>query len=210
MKYLLIGAGCVVGFAVLAFIGLIINLQLASARVRKRTRELLRPVLDPLAAGRAPDPKEVAGLASNLLARGALYTALRKVGREQLIPPQFRTAEALAESEMARWLSHPNELAAIPSQIHLVKVVPVKTDVGDVQYYLFRFCTQVPHWAADKGWMAGVAGPYRAGELHGDQPGGTFSELESIDARDPRGHVETLHAKTFEGGGKPALAARSA
>jgi len=93
---------------------------------------------------------------------------------------------------MVRWLVYPTELGRVPDQIELKKVVSVDaggTD-GVLDYYLFRFRTLPPHWAAKNGWMAGVAGPF----LQKDGPtteaqGDTFSEFERWDSRTPEEHV---------------------
>jgi hypothetical protein len=61
---------------------------------------------------------------------------------------------------------------------------------GIYDYYLFRFRTKEPHWAAKDGWIAGVSGPY----LRKDEPtteplGGTFSTFTKWDAKTPEEHV---------------------
>jgi hypothetical protein len=67
------------------------------------------------------------------------------------------------------------------------------TDAGWADYYLFRFRTAPPHWAARYGWIAGVAGPF----LRKDAPtiqalGDTFSTFTPWDRKPPAEHVEDV------------------
>jgi hypothetical protein len=68
-------------------------------------------------------------------------------------------------------------------------VIPVP-DTLDL--YVFRFRTLGNHWAAAKGWLAGIAGPYRRSEQPGLLGGrrATFSRMEPWNLRDVQGHVE--------------------
>lgn len=124
--------------------------------------------------------------------RNSLYEKLKGTNRMELFPKRFLTQEAFAESEMVRWLVYPAELGRAPDEIELKKVVAADTGGPDgvLDYYVFRFRTFNPHWAAKNGWTAGVAGPF----LRKDAPspvayGGTFSKFESWDAKKPEEHV---------------------
>jgi hypothetical protein len=195
MRYVLIVLGVIVGLIVLAFAALLINLQLASARQRKRIAQLLEPVTGPLRSGAELPVAAVRQLASNPQTRNHLYQALEGAGKQHLFPAEFRTPERFAESDMASWLAHPNELGAAPDEIKLVKVASVPTsEAGNVQWYLFRFRTNPPHWAAKNGWMAGASGPYPKSPGAGlKTPRGTFSELHAFEAKSPDEHVKQLH-----------------
>jgi hypothetical protein len=64
---------------------------------------------------------------------------------------------------------------------------------GIYDYFLFRFRTHPPHWAAKDGWMAGVSGPFR----RSDQPttealGETFSSFDPWDSKKPEQHVGNI------------------
>jgi hypothetical protein len=210
MRYVLITVGVVVGLVVVVFALLVVNLVLASGRQKKRARAKLAPVLDPLDAGQHPDPAAVRQLAADRETRNALYEALAERGKESLFPREYRTRQAFAESDLAFWLSHPNELKSVPDEMHLAQVVTVPTDAGPAEYYLFRFRTREPHWAAGKGWMAGVSGPYPkdpAAPLA--SPVGTFSELEPFDARTPHDHVRAFHEKAVARGALDELRKQS-
>jgi hypothetical protein len=137
-------------------------------------------------------PAAVAAVAASSELRNHLYEKLKEADQDQMMPPRYRTQAAFAEAEMVRWLVYPTELGRVPDQIELKKVVSVDaggTD-GVLDYYLFRFRTLPPHWAAKEGWMAGVAGPF----LRKDTPtteaqGDTFSEFERWNSRTPAEHV---------------------
>jgi hypothetical protein len=93
---------------------------------------------------------------------------------------------------MVDWLMYPTELNAVPDEIELMKVVTVDTGLTDgiYDYYLFRFRTHEPHWAAKDGWMAGVSGPYlRKDEPTTESLGDTFSSFTKWDAKTPDEHV---------------------
>lgn len=201
MRYVLITVGVIVGLIILAFVLLVINLSLASSRQKKRARAKLAAVLDPLDAGQQPDAAAVRQLAANRETRNALYDALAERGQQALFPREYRTRPAFAESDLAFWLSHPNELKSVPDEIQLAQVVTVPTDIGPAEYYLFRFRTNPPHWAANKGWMAGVSGPYpKDAKAPLAAPAGTFSELEPFEARTPQDHVRWFHEKAVARG----------
>ena len=206
MRYVLITIGVVVGLFVVGFVLLVLNAILASARQKKQTRAKLAPVIDAIDAGREPDPAAVRSLAADPVTRNALYDAMAGAGKAALFPPEFRTRQAYAESDLVYWLAHPNELRKAPDQIQLAQVVTMAGDAGPVEYYLFRFRMNEPHFAASKGWMAGVSGPYaRGGGVPGEAPGGTFSELEPFDARTPQDHVRLFHEKAAAAGALEAL-----
>jgi hypothetical protein len=141
-------------------------------------------------------PREaVALVAANPEMRNNLYDKLADEELTDLIPARYRTQAALAESNLVGWLVFPTELARVPDQIELKKVVSI--DVGEpdgtVEYYLYRFRTLPPHWAAKDGWMAGVAGPFlRKEEPTTEAQGDTFSDFERWDARTPAEHVEAV------------------
>ena len=201
MRYVLITVGVIVALVVLVFVLLVVNLSLASARQKKRARAKLAAVLDPLDGGQEPDPAAVRQLAANRETRNALYDALAERGKQALFPREYRTRPAFAESDLAFWLSHPNELKSVPDEMHLAQVVTVPTDVGPAEYYLFRFRTNPPHWAAGNGWMAGVSGPYpKDPKAPLAAPAGTFSELESFEAKSAQEHVQAFHEKAVARG----------
>src|SRR5438045_5094384 len=101
MKYVLIVLGVIVGLVVVGFLLLLLNLKLATSRLRKRIAQKLEPVMKPVREGRQPDPATVRMLAANPEIRNDLYEALEEAGKQQLFPAEFRTRQMFAESDMA-------------------------------------------------------------------------------------------------------------
>ena len=153
----------------------------------------LEPVLAALREGRTPSPDAVHALAADPATRGVLRRALREMKRGDLFPERHATPAALAESDLVVWLMHGNELGAAPDGIELVTGIDRP---GTGRFFVFRFRTDPPHWAADQGWMAGVAGPYGEAEEAFDNPAaGVFSRFEPFDSRSPEDHLAAMVAR---------------
>lgn len=100
--------------------------------------------------------------------------------------------ENLAISDMVNWLIYPTELATAPDQIELLKVIRMdtKSENGLIDYYIFKFRTNEPHWAAKDGWLVGVSGPFLVKDYPSiDSYGDTFSSFEPYDGRDPEEYL---------------------
>jgi len=129
--------------------------------------------------------------------RNLLMDRLRAMGREDLFPIEYSTQDAFAESDLASWLVFPTELGRAPDHIELMQVEvmnnPEDTEGGELEIYLFRFRVKKPHWASEKGWMAGISGPFPcAGDATTDSLGATFSCFESWDSQTPVEHLESI------------------
>jgi hypothetical protein len=138
---------------------LLLNLIIASGRQKKRARAKLAPILDPLDAGGRPDPADVRRFAADPETRNGLYDAMAQRGRQALFPAEYRTRDAFAESNMAFWLSHPHELGKVPDELQLAQVVTVATEVGPVEYYLFRFARTRRQGVDGRGFRPVPEGP---------------------------------------------------
>ena len=145
-----------------------------------------------LRLGKPVEKKHVEDVARHAEMRNWLYIDLKRLGQSSLFPETYKTQQAFAEADMVNWLVYPTELNRVPDEIELMKVATVDTGLPDgiYDYYLFRFRTKPPHWAAKDGWIAGVSGPY----LRKDQPttealGDTFSSFTKWDAKTPDEHV---------------------
>lgn len=126
-----------------------------------------------------------------------LYERLSDLHRLDLFPVEFGTQDAFAESDMVNWLMYPAELGRAPDEVELMHVEPFAQDEdgpgGTYEIYLFRFRTSEPKWAAEKGWMAGIAGPFeRGGQPSIESLGATFSCFESWDIKTPEEHMESI------------------
>ena len=96
---------------------------------------------------------------------------------------------------MVHWLVYPTELARVPDEIELMHTIPVNEGNEDTaaEYYLFRFRTFEPHWAAKDGWMVGWVGPFllkNVPTIDGD--GQTFSEFTPWDSKTPDEHIHWI------------------
>jgi len=195
--------GAVLALIVLALVWYVWHMRSGLARQRRRIAGKLAAIEAALAAGRDPDPEEVRVRAADPDARKVLYRRLASLGKEHLIPAEHRTRAAFAEADLVYWLSHPNELKEPPDEIELVEVVRLDggPPLGAVEYYLFRFRTRAPHWAADNGWMAGVSGPYRPGDgIPPADPVGTFSEIRPMGEMSAHHHVAYFHGRIQKNG----------
>jgi hypothetical protein len=144
----------------------------------------------------------VAEIAADPESRKWLFDGLQKLERSRLFPAEYRNQPALAESDLVNWLIQPDELGRAPDGIELVQAVPFDTGTPDgwADYYLFRFRTEPPHWAARHGWLAGVSGPFP----RKDQPtiealGDTLSTFTPWDQKSEAEHIEDVRelAKTW-------------
>lgn len=138
------------------------------------------------------EPYHIQEVAGSHEARGWLYAALDRMDLLELFPAEYATQEALAYADMVRWLIFPTELDREPDEIELMKVISQDSGTPDGigDYYVFRFRTFPPHWAAEKGWMAGVSGPFiRDADLTPFGGGDTFSEFEAWDSRTAEEHL---------------------
>jgi len=141
------------------------------------------------------DDEHIAAVAEDPEMRGWLFGALAERDQIKRIPRKYRKQEALAEADMVTWLVFPTELGVAPDEIELMEVVTDGRGADALDFYLFRFRTLEPHWAAERGWTAGVSGPFR----RGDQPtadalGGTFSSFTPWDDKTPEQHVADIRA----------------
>lgn len=161
--------------------------------VRNRKLEaMVRPALEAARENRPNAVDMIKDLAETPATRNHLFACLKEMGKPELFPSAFRAIEKVAESDLARWLMHPNELGAEPFEMELVRKISVQDDAHSGSVFLFRFRTDRTHWAAKYGWMAGIAGPYWDGDDAPDFASGTFSELTPFDTMTEEQHVEYL------------------
>jgi hypothetical protein len=160
---------------------------------------LIEPVETRLVAGTNPDARDLERFAQDRATRRVLYDALEHHHKLALFPSRYLTPEAMAEADLAMWLNHPNELGAVPDEMELMATLPAPPPGFEHQrYFLFRYKTKPPHWAAKDGWLAGVAGPYPVDGPVAAGASGTFSTFEPYDSKAPEEHVRTTHQLVME------------
>jgi hypothetical protein len=119
-----------------------------------------------------------------------LHRFLVRVNRLDLFPAAYYTQLAFAEADLVDWLTFPSELGCVPDEIELGLELKLTSDGEEFLAYAFRFRTDPPQWAADKGWMAGVTGPYQAAQAPTTHTLGlTFSCFEAWDSQTPEEHL---------------------
>jgi hypothetical protein len=195
----------VLGVIVVLFIAFIIWRRYATDVAYVKTRAALlaqvTPVVTALQQGQPPDPEQVEALARNAETRVTLYTALKEIQRQDLFPAAYTSLEQIAESHLVTWLLHPNELGAVPDEITCVKRIErVEADLSPetLTFFVFKYRALPPHWAADKGWMAGIAGPYFANDDPWEPPFCVFSRFEAFDSATPEEHLARTEALLLE------------
>lgn len=148
-----------------------------------------------LRLGKDVDPAHARDVAQSAEMRSYLYRTLTELCALSLFPEEYVTQAAFAESHMVEWLTFPTELGRVPDEIELMEVVEVGLGLGrsTQDFYLFRFRTHEPHWAAKDGWSAGVTGPYlRSLAPSADLVRMTFSRFETWESKTPEEHVHSV------------------
>jgi hypothetical protein len=134
----------------------------------------------------------VAEVAADDEMRNLLLEALQRSGRSAMFPEHLLEQQALARSDLVRWLTFPDELGCAPNQLEFIKAWP--TASGD--YFVFRFkaATIDPDAAADAAvWKAAMAGPWPASAQPTARPGAhTGSDYAHWETDTPEGHVTRM------------------
>ncbi len=172
----------------------------STLRLHRQLDEAVAPALEAVEQNAATAGDLLADLADRPEMRNHLYARLEEIGKADLFPDEYRSLEKIAQSDLAHWLLHPNELGAVPAEIELVRELAVEDGPARGSVLLFRFRAAPSHWAADRGWMAGVAGPYWEGDEAFISGGGTFSELMPFDQLTEEQHVEFLRQQLGRNG----------
>lgn len=196
MKTVLVTIGAIAAVVVALIAWRLYATIAGGRRAYRRLLEEIAPVTRALAGGRDPDARDLARFAEDRATRKVLHDVLVQAGKVHLLPGERRTWEAMAEADLTAWLNHPNELGAAPDEMELTATRPAPDGKG--HYFVFRYRMRSPHWAADDGWMAGIAGPYDLREEPVPHGRGTFSRFEPFDSRTPEGHVEVTHRAIVE------------
>jgi hypothetical protein len=198
LKTVAIVLGALIGLVVLTLAWLYFRVFAGLYRTYAELVKRIEPVTQALARGETPSSTHLMRFAEDRETRKVLFDALDEAGKTELFPRQFRTWELMAEAHLVAWLCHPNELASAPAEIELVARVPAPdAESDDSKYFVFRYRTFEPHWAAKDGWLAGVVGPCATNSDPVPYAMGTLSQFESIDAHTPGDHVAAAHAAVF-------------
>ena len=127
-------------------------------------------------------------IAKNNEMRNWFFSSLDALGKADLFPGEYRNQEKFAESNMVDWLCYPTELGREPDEIELMQIF----EDPKYEYYLFRFRSDSDGWK-DKGWMAGLAGPFKVNDMPTvDALGYTFSRYDEWDSKNPDEHFKDI------------------
>ena len=175
---------------ILLFRDYYVNIKLQRLALRKY--QAMKSLLDKLASNDPITLPEVLMIAQSPSLRVTLFLMLEAQGLGELFPIEFYSEEKGAESHMVNWLEFPTELGQAPSEIVLVKIVPVEVHI-QVHYYAFKFRTSAPRWAKKLNWMIGVCGPYDEKSKPFDAPSRVFSRFNQVGIIKPEAEVHWVH-----------------
>ena len=119
----------------------------------------LAPLRERLESKAAPAPEDVRGLARRPHLRGMLHQMLTAYGAADAFPAEFATRLHHAETLLAYWMTHPNELQDPPEALELVDTVTRRLGDRDGEFLVFRYRMPQGHWAGGD-WLLGLAGPF--------------------------------------------------
>jgi hypothetical protein len=159
-----------------------------------RKYEMIKPVLKKITANKTVTSEEILKLVQDASLRYLVYLMLCEHNRQDLFPAEYFTCEKGAESFLANWLEFPTELGAPPDEIQLVKSIPIDAMI----YYVFKYRTKAPHWAARNSWMLGVSGPYVSETLPYDVPHRVFSRFNTVENISPEEEAYWVHTHVHQ------------
>lgn len=160
-----------------------------SHRLANSKYDILKPVMLKIASNKVVKSEEIAALAKDVSLRYLVYLMLCEHHREDLFPAEYFTREKAAESFLVNWLEFPTELGAAPDEIELEKNV----SIGELIYFVFKYRTKAPHWAAGNNWMLGVSGPYITEMLPYAVPRRVFSRFNPVGSTSPEAEAQWVH-----------------
>jgi hypothetical protein len=147
---------------VLVFIGWRWTSVGRGARQRdERILKLIDPIGHKLESGEAITPEDIRQVARHPETRFMLIGALREMKHPELIPEEYASPVCQAESALAYWLMHPNELQDAPERIEHVEEVIREIDGANATFHVFRYKMAQGHWAEKGEWLLGLAVPMK-------------------------------------------------
>jgi hypothetical protein len=172
LAYILIGAGVL-------FVGFIVWRIASVGRGARQLDEKLVRQLTPL--GKRLEEKttisrdEVLAFARKPQFLYPLHALLKHFNRLDLFPAEFLNDEAQGAAKLVHWMMHPNELQDAPQEIELVERVTRPVADRDCSFLVYRYRMPEGHWAAEDGWLLGLAGPFAKDDPPYEGPAGAFS-----------------------------------
>lgn len=138
------------------------------------------------------------GLAATLAGDPVVRRQFRKIlderGKSDLFPAEQYTAPAFAAADLTEWLVM-SPLAAPGSDLELMEtlqVAPPGEGGAATEVYIFRFRAAPGRPFAERGWMAGIAGPFPAGAVPLERGKRSGSVFRSWDELPPGEHAKEI------------------
>lgn len=142
-----------------------------------------------------PLPEGIAeALAGDPVVRRQFRKILDERGKSDLFPADQYTAPAFAAADLTEWLVM-SPLAAPGSDLELMEtlqVAPPGEGGTATEVYLFRFRAAPGRPFAEKGWMAGIAGPFPAGAVPLERGKRSGSVFRSWEEQPPGEHAKEI------------------
>ncbi len=189
IKYILI---IILGIIILFIWWLYIGVQRGAVKRDEKIYKEIAFIEEKIDNNEVVNAEEIEKIAEKAYIRPLLYIILKNYEKLDLFPSKYLEHKFQAESELSYWLAHPNELQTPPDKIELCKVVKKNIDNKIMDFYVFRFCSNPPHWAAQDGWLLGVAGPYSCDTIPYSGAPATFSRLDKESEVNPEELVDWI------------------
>jgi hypothetical protein len=137
-------------------------------------------------------PEDIEPIAADNETRVVLWGELHTFKMESLMPPKWAAPALLAASKLARWASGPHELGMLPEEVEPMKSFLIGVDGRMLEIFLFRFRLYPKPWEPGEGWMAGIAGPYRDGQILR-----SWSQFDTWSSKSPEEHFAKLYGDLY-------------
>jgi uncharacterized protein YneF (UPF0154 family) len=178
----------------LLVIGVFLNTYIIKQKFRrfiKKKYNAIRGLAQKLEAKEPIAEEEIMALIKQPGLRQAVFQVLSTYDSLDLFPPSYNTIEKGAESYLVTWLEFPTELGRAPDEIQLLTKILLEDGVST--YYVFKYASRQPKWAAKLNWMIGVAGPYHPDSSAYDVPKRLFSRFNTVGTISPDDEVKWVH-----------------
>src|SRR5262245_63179901 len=96
--------------------------------------------------------------------------------------PAYLSKQAQAESILAYWMLHPNELQAAPARMELLEALRRIVGGREGEFFVFRYQMPRGHWAGSA-WVLGLAGPFDPEEKPYESVAGGFSRADDVSGK---------------------------
>lgn len=161
-------------------------------KMAEQKYEVVAPLIKKLASNETVTEDEILIMAKNPAIRHGVFRALELYSRSSLFPAMYFTREKGAEGFLVNWLEFPTELGNAPDEVEFLTTVTLQ-DGEELDYYVFKFKTKIPHWVGQQTWMIGVSGPYGKDSLPYDVPLRVFSRFNTVGSISPEQEVQWVH-----------------